>query len=79
MTTATMTSSTTTHMAPNQRFADSVRAFWQAMRYRQHQRRAVQHLSGMTEQQLRDIGIYRSEIESAVYGRDAARVHHRDV
>lgn len=56
--------------APNviRRAADTAAVWWQSARHRRHQRDSVRRLRAMTDHQLRDVGIHRSEITSVVYG-----------
>lgn len=48
----------------------SIRAVRAAIRRHFDEQRAVEQLESMTDRQLRDIGLYRSEIRSAVRGID---------
>ena len=53
--------------------ARSLKDLWQAYWMRKAQRTTVIVLRGLDDRTLHDIGIDRSEIESVVYTRDAAR------
>lgn len=48
------------------RLADVLRSWWAAYRAWRAERLAVSHLSAMSDRQLKDIGLVRSQIEFAV-------------
>ena len=79
MTTTTMSTNTVAPTDTRARVSNTVRSFWEAVKYRNHQRRSVRHLRSMSDHTLKDLGIHRSEINSVVYGRDAERVRYHEV
>jgi uncharacterized protein YjiS (DUF1127 family) len=48
----------------------SLSRFWAFLKYRNKQYRDLRHLAEMTDRELRDIGLQRSEIRAAVYQRN---------
>ena len=59
-----------------QRVADTAAAYWQSARYHRHQRRSVRQFQAMSDHQLRDMGIHRSEITSVVHAGTGFRRYH---
>ena len=79
MTTLTQTLSRTDLSALSARAAKVMRDFCKSVVQKHQQRRAVRHLSSLSDRHLKDIGIHRSEIISAVYGEDTDRAGHNNV
>ena len=59
---------------PRNRVKQWVQAIWVPIKRWNKRYRDIQHLRGLTDQQLDDIAIRRSEIRSVVYGHAADRV-----
>jgi uncharacterized protein YjiS (DUF1127 family) len=64
--------------ARTRRLAAVLQSWWAAYQRRQRERLTIEQLHGMSDRELKDIGIVRSQIEYAV-GRDADRVPRRDL
>lgn len=52
---------------------------WRSLRRWWQRRQSVTHLGMLSDRQLKDIGIHRSEIHSVVYGTDGSRIRAHDV
>lgn len=71
MTTATMELASRSSAAPNHSRLARLREAWLAFRRYRETSRAIRDLRAMADWQLRDIGLHRSEIPSAVAGADS--------
>lgn len=52
--------------SPAGRAGIALRAWWAAYRRRRAEQRTIEHLHGMSDRELKDIGIVRSQIDFAV-------------
>jgi uncharacterized protein YjiS (DUF1127 family) len=57
----------------------SLSRFWASLKYRNKQYRDLRHLAEMTNRELRDIGLHRSQIWAAVYHRDPDQIRNQTV
>lgn len=57
----------------------TARNFWQSVQRRRQERQSAAHFGMLSDRQLKDIGIHRSEILSVVYGSDGSRIRIHDV
>lgn len=58
---------------------NAVHVFWQTTKSRSNPRQSVLKFRPMSDHDLRDPGIDRSQISPKVYGREAARVRYHEV
>lgn len=79
MTTATLESNRADNLSVSTRVLKAIRTVWQSAKRGNPKRESVRCLRAMTDYQLKDLGIHRSEITSLVYGRDAERVRYHEV
>ena len=78
MTTSTYANPSNSY-APESRIslAGSFSRFLAYLKHREKQYQDVRHLSEMTDDQLRDIGLHRGDIRDAVYGRSLDQIRNQ--
>ena len=79
MTTAVPTFDRTVSRYAKKWNTNAVHVFWQTTRSPDNPRKSVVKLRSMSDHQLRDLGMHRSQITPFVYGREAARVRYHEV